>query len=109
LKFATEEETFRQFHTNTIAIASFMPCWLIPIANVEIYLEKFLWSMIEYQLATIVMLEEMTSTMEKPTNGHAYYISKLPTPNTNPPTNNANPTNGQLSRSSNNNKRRRIG
>jgi hypothetical protein len=54
------------------------------------------------------MLEEMTSTMEKSTNGHAYYVNKLPTPSTGPLVNNANPTNGQSS-SSSANKRRIIG
>jgi hypothetical protein len=43
--------------------------------------------------------------MERPTNGHAYCVSKLPTPSTSPPAN-ANPTDGQLSCSS---RSRRIG
>jgi len=63
--------------------------------------------MIKYQPATTVMLEEMTSTMERPTNGHAYCVSKLPTPSTSPPAN-ANPTDGQLSCSSSS-RSRRIG
>jgi hypothetical protein len=108
LKFAIEEETFGKFHTNTIVIASFMPCWLIP-TNVEIYLKRFLWSMIEYQLVATIMLEQMTSTMEKPTNGHAYNINKLPISSISPLVNNANHTNGQLSCNNNNNKWRRIG
>jgi hypothetical protein len=46
--------------------------------------------------------------MEKPTNGHAYCVSKLPTPSIGPLANNENPINGQLSCSSGS-KRRRIG
>jgi hypothetical protein len=48
--------------------------------------------------------------MERPTNGHAYCVSKLPTPSTSPPAN-ANPTDGQLScsSSSSSSRSRRIG
>ncbi len=42
------------------------------------------------------MYEEMTSTMERPTNDDAYGVSKLPTLGTSPPTN-ANPIDGQFS------------
>lgn len=46
--------------------------------------------------ATTVMLEETTSVMESPTKGHAYWVARLPTDNTKPPTN-ANATDGPLS------------